>query len=649
MATTAIAWDSSSISRRIIDRLRAKESWAEILNDASDRFMIDAVSDELAEYTRENEFLSRERKWSLAQNLSSMVAASKAYDYKAHRKIGATGNVEASAGASAFSPDWNSYTTYAIGALVRRNKIVYVASTGANYNQAPEANPTHWTIVNTTWPQVIGLPKWTAFVSTTGYPYVSTSSVNLTPSQNFCTVPVVQGVYRSTVFTAVGKISEEFFIQSTSIDSVFYEVLVDGVIWNEYNKLVDAMPTDLAFETENARDFSGVYFKFGDDMDGKKLSAGSIVTIRYVETDGSAGNVTTQNSITTLTSALRDVSGALVSMYSTNVEAVAGGKDYETIEEIRVNAISYFHAGEALTFKDSLESYLARTFAFVGKCVVWGSYEKNVDANLDPSAFIVSEQNLVYISAITPGASPLDILLNPDGSANSAYKQQILTASATRKGLTDLYNFVPASFVPIRINSALSAKPTVASLASLKQSCEDLVQAKFNIENFSFKTPLYSSDLLPVISALDGVDHHTSYIEAFNEEVFTAGVPSTTPFSFTTTLKLWPVRAGSIKVYVTNLVTGVVTLAATDNPAIADGQANLMVSQDAGFTIQGATSVTRASGYFSLFFNQGTITLAKEMYAIKVYYRPAASEDFKPLVRNQILYLKEKNVTAVYA
>jgi len=651
MAVAVVAWDSTSISRRVIDRLRAKESWAEILNDASDRFLIDSFADELAEYARENTFLTRERKWSLAKNLSSLVAGAKAYDYEAHRRIGATGYVEASAGKDTFSPEWNSYTTYSAGTLVRRNKIVYSAITGTNYNLPPESSPGNWLIVNTNWTQTIGLPKWTAFLSTTGLSYVSVASVTLTPSMNYAKIPVVQGTYRSATFTATGKINEEFFISSPNIDSIFYEVLVNAVVWNEYNRLVDAMPTDLAFETENEKDFSGVYFKFGDDMDGKKLAAGDSVLIRYVETDGSLGNVTAQNSITSLTSTVFDITGELVSMYATNVEAVAGGKDYETVEEIRVNAISYFHAGESLGFKDSLESYLARTFAFIGKCVVWGSYEKNVDAGLDPSAFIASEQNLIFISAITPGQSPIDILKNPDGTANVAYKQMILSDTSTKKGLTDLFTFSDVSFVPFRINSVLYATSAVPSLAGIRQDCEDLLQETFNIEKFSFKQALYSSDLLPTISSMVGVDHHASYIEAFNEESFSEGANPGTPYRCDTTLKLWPVRAGSVRVVLTNLVTGITTTVAIDNPVVADGGVGILVGQN-GFTVHASTQMTRSSGDFRFYLTPypgGGLDLAFQNYSLKVYYRPDNSEDLMPKVRNQILFLKEKNVSAVYA
>lgn len=642
---TVILWDADSISRRIVDRVRAKNSWADILDDASDRFLIDAVAEEFSLYTFENEALTRERAWSLAQNLTTMVAGAKAYDYKPHRKVGATGYIEVSANPLAFSQGWNSYTTYALGAYVRWNKVVYISTANGNYNLQPDLNAGSWTIVNTNWTQVIGLAKWSAFTSTAGLSYVSTAPVTLTPSLGYIQLPVVQGTYRSVTYTAQGIANEEFFIANPNIDSVFYEVYRNGVQCTEFNRLVDAMPTDLAFETENARDFSGVYFKFGDDVDGVKLTAGDSIVIKYVETDGSIGNVTTQNSITTVSSAVFDLTGTLVTLSCSNTEAVAGGKDYETVDEIRENAIAYFHSGESLTFKDALQSYLSRSFAFIGKCVVWGSYEKNVDAGLDPSTFIASDQNLVFIAAITPGQSPIDILKNPDGSANSAYKTQIVTNTASKKGLTDLFTFTNVDFVPFRINSTLWAKSTVSSLAGLRQACIDLLQSTFNIENFVFKGPLFSSNLLPIVSGLDGVDHHTTYVEAFNEEVFTAGVDPGTPYSFTTQLKLWPVRNGSIRVVLTSLTTGTVTQVAQDD-------ANGVLAGQNGFTLNASTLVTQSTGDFRLYLNPyaaGGLTGAYQNFSIKVYYRPAASEDLIPRNRNQILFLKEENVTAVFA
>jgi len=647
---SALSWDTDAVQQRILNRVRAKASWAQILTDATVPRVTEAVGDELAALAAQDEFLTRERKWTTARNRSSLVAGAKAYNYIAHRMIGATGFVDVSSLSIAFSPNWNQFATYALGDQWVYQGILYTSLQAANSGNTPDTSPSWWQLTHTSYPSTIGIPQWTGFKSTVGLNYVSTQAINLTPSMDRVSVPIVQGVYRSTTFVAQGTPNEEFFLSDSTVDNVYYYVYINDVLWTEVDPVLNAGPTDKVFQTEDARDFSGVYFSVGDNINGAMLNSGDIVTIRYVSTSGSTGNVTSISTITQVLSTVTDVNGATVTLFCDNSSSVVGGQDYEGIESIRENAPLTLQAGNSLTYEDGLSVYLKKTFSFIGKVVVWGSYEKNIDAGLDPSTFIPSEQNLVYIAAITPGSAPLDILLNVDGSVNNSFKNQIVSATVGKKGFTDLYSFQNVDFIYINAISALTVLDSAPSLAGIVTSLQTAlisgftdvsgkVWPGFGIANRNFKDALYSSDYLPMISALPSVAHHTSYLEAITITKFS--VSAGLPYSFTTALQLWPIRQGSVRVVVVD-PNGISTTIATDTTG-----GSLVAAS--GFTL-GSCTLTYATGAFNFQVTAGPVgfwTTPSGVWQVKIYYRSTV-DDMIPKNRTQIIYMLENNITAVY-
>lgn len=647
---SALSWDTDAVQTRILNRVKSKASWAQILTDATIPRITEAIGDEFAALAAQDEFLTRERKWTTARNRSSLVAGAKGYNYIAHRLIGATGFVDVSSVQTAFSSLWNQFATYTVGDQRVYQNVLYTSLQAANTGKQPDLNPTWWVLTHTVYPFVIGIPQWTNFKSTTGLNYVSVQPVNLTPSMDRVSVPVVQGVFRSTTFVAQGVPNEEFFLSDSTIDNVYYYFYVNGVLWTEVDPILNAGPADQVFQTEDARDFSGVFFSVGDNINGKMLTSGDVITVRYVSTSGPTGNVTSTNTVTQVLSSIVDVNGTTVQLYCNNSSSIVGGQDYESIESIRVNAPLKLQAGNSLTFEDGLSVYLKKTFSFIGKVVVWGSYEKNIDLGLDPSTFIPSEQNLVYIAAITPGSSPLDILLNLDGTVNSSFKNQIISATIGKKGFTDLYSFQNVDFIYLNAVSALTVLNTAPSLAGVKTAIQDALingftdstkktWVGFGVQNRNFKDALYSSDYLPLISAVSYVAHHTSYLEAITVTKFT--VSAGLPYSFTASLQLWPIRQGSVRIVVVD-ANGVTTTIATDTT----GGSFVAAS---GFTL-GSCSLTYSTGALTFQVTAGPVgfwTTPSGVWTVKIYYRPTV-DDMIPKNRTQILYLLENNITAVY-
>ena len=93
-------FDVDSIKARMLTNLRSKTSWASVLFFSTNMRLIEIVAEALAELARYDEYLTREAKWELAQNKSSLIAQATKLDYFPHRKVGATGSLRISASAT---------------------------------------------------------------------------------------------------------------------------------------------------------------------------------------------------------------------------------------------------------------------------------------------------------------------------------------------------------------------------------------------------------------------------------------------------------------------------------------------------------------------------------------------------------------------
>jgi hypothetical protein len=109
----ATSFDVDSVKTRILNRLKAKASWQDILFFSTNSRIIDTISEEVSYLASYGNYLAREAKWGLARNRTSLVAHQDITRYKAHRKIGATGIIRVGLDSDqVVLDDWVSTTTY---------------------------------------------------------------------------------------------------------------------------------------------------------------------------------------------------------------------------------------------------------------------------------------------------------------------------------------------------------------------------------------------------------------------------------------------------------------------------------------------------------------------------------------------------------
>lgn len=169
-------------------------------------------------------------------------------------------------------------------------------------------------------------------------------------------VPVVQGVGFTEQNTATGSQFQTF---QTSAQNVVGESLVVYVgdfttAWERVEALGLAGPADLAYSVRY-NDLGQASIQFGDGITGAVPPLGAIVYIQGRTGGGESGNVGI-GAIKTSLSAIGKRAGQpniQVSVPLTNVVGASGGRDAETIDEMRRNIPAWVRtADKALTAED---------------------------------------------------------------------------------------------------------------------------------------------------------------------------------------------------------------------------------------------------------------------------------------------------------
>ena len=248
-------------------------------------------------------------------------------------------------------------------------------------------------------PNFVTLDRYTLFNTTIGgdtYSFYNNESYVATPSESvytFGNVRLYQGrklEYYYTVGASPGP-DNKYVIPNQAVDTRTIQVAVQyggSANFSEtYVLNTNAVQlngtTKAYFMEENTEGFYQIYF--GDGVLGRVLTAGDIVKISYIVSDGAGANVSTNVPITWTTSTL---AGELQADRSiTTISKPSGGAVREDIESIRFNALNaYSSNNRAVTNKDYAGIIQAQLPA-ARSVNVWGG-----EQNVPPS------YGVVYIS-----------------------------------------------------------------------------------------------------------------------------------------------------------------------------------------------------------------------------------------------------------
>jgi len=473
------SFNYTAIFNRLYNTLKTKADHMDMTSYGTNVLLLEDIATELAYEMLYDEYLTRENKWKLARNMSSLVTQSYFHNYAIPRKIGAKGTCRVS-----ISKDFNIATPY----------------------EYPTKN--------------IPIPLFTTF-SYKDTKYICIEDTLYTTSALFCDVSVMQGIYKSYTYTASGSKFETIPLNNNSIENTVLFIYVNNIQAKPVDSIYDASSDAYCFYIDSLPDMTGIKIKFGDGIFGKQLIAGDIVYIQYVETLGLNGNLYSTNLIDTIDSNIYNVSSELVDLYVTNTSEISGGTDEIDIDKLRDLSPKFYQAGKRAGTSEDYKTII-NSFSYIKKANVWGSYETNIDNNRDPWTFISGEENCVYITAANDSGTDL----------TTSQKTQLVEDIYQKKPPTDILSYMDLKLINLKFYVTAYISDKSKTLNYMNSLIIETLKETYIIDNFEFKQNLYGSDVYSLIDNLSGVRYADIQVLILQSFVF----DSTYIGSFTVTM-----------------------------------------------------------------------------------------------------------------
>ena len=490
-------FDYDSVLARLKARVLSKLDGENLLLFSTNSAFLEAAAEEFADADMYNEFLTREAVWETAQGYNSIMKQVSFYDYKPHRKVGSTGYIRVSTSRT-FDGSWGTNIT---------------------------------------------IPKFTQ-MSGGGLTFLSKESTYLAANADYVDIPVIQGEKTEKTIEITSTAYPELryaaiVIKDPDIENSLYSVKVNGVLWTEVDSIRLATSNeDLYYTLQTLSDFSGVEITFGNGVFGKKLEYGDIITFEYLHTKGEDGNVLSGGIITSVDTALKDESGSDVELFCTNLDALVGGSDYESVESIRSTAPLSFQTGNRAISSSDYATLIKQT-NLVDKVQVWGEKEINEDAGNKPGTYVEASENLIYITGIT-----VDPETGIGLPLSESSKSLIREALNDKKGTTDILQFVDTQVVYVTFESEVYISNTKYSSEQVIGNIHNALASEYSLSEAAYKKNLYFSDYYKTIDAAEGVDHHRTTLS------FSEFFKFSSAYLVSMNINLANIMPGTVKLYI---------------------------------------------------------------------------------------------------
>ena len=222
--------------------------------------------------------------------------------------------------------------------------------------------------------------KFTASINGTVYTFNVTEEQTATVSSgifSFTDVELIEGVGLSNAFTITSDLTQgPLVIPVDTLDTTTIEVVVQNSVgdvttttWNRTSTIVDITGTSKVFWVEENLD--GKYqIVFGDDIIGKALTVGNIVTVSYYASKGPDANGAQTFSLS------GTVNGETTATVTT-VTPAAGGQEKESIDSVRFNAPKYNATRNRAVTSEDYRSLIKANLAKAREVAVWGGEEND--------------------------------------------------------------------------------------------------------------------------------------------------------------------------------------------------------------------------------------------------------------------------------
>ena len=201
-------------------------------------------------------------------------------------------------------------------------------------------------------------------------------------------ITVHEGTYLQRVYRVDTSMSQRFIIDSPNIDSSTIRVFVSGpsdvTIGRKYKMVDNILNIDKNSEIFLAQEVQDEKYEilFGDGLFGRKLENGSVITVRYVVTDGETGNGASNFSFQgTFTKSDGTIFTPSDSVVVTTVSNASNGAEVEDVSSIKYFAPRLYSAQYRAVTPRDYEAIIGTIFPQTESVAVVGGEE------LDPPQF----------------------------------------------------------------------------------------------------------------------------------------------------------------------------------------------------------------------------------------------------------------------
>ena len=185
-----------------------------------------------------------------------------------------------------------------------------------------------------------------------------------------------------------------------------------------------------------------------------------------------------------------------------NSEAAVGGKDSESIEEIRQNALAMFGSqNRAVTRQDYMVRAVSMPARYGSVAKVYVSPDGEIDNN-SPSSILSSPQNIAEFTNLVDGLK--------NSSKTDIQKELVKYLSQKKTSISEVNN--PFAIINLLdgfiINIGVDFEIIVYSNFNKREvltNCLAEMQNYFNIDNWTFNKPINISELELILANVEGV------------------------------------------------------------------------------------------------------------------------------------------------
>lgn len=368
-------FDAKASSDRIIGNLKKKPNWQNMQKDGATEQFCEALGESFAESARYGEQLLREMKWDTSKNFSSVKHMARLVGKKYDRKHSAVGTLIVSHSDDSAGPNAIGSPRYA-----NLGKSLLNIDQESNWDDLKlDTTKTSSAYLTALTPymrnDVYQIPIGAKFTSNAGLTYIAAEKKVIEnfsqewsvikndkdlltefrasggwEGYKYLSVPVVQGQDKVAYLGESDNTASQSFVLATlnieAADSYYtkqflyleVETKAGIEIWTEVYHLSTCDATDKKFEVNILDDLSGTEIKFGDGITGAIPEEGAKLTLHYLETAGSEGNVVDPYFFNSSIDGAIIPEGLNISLGCQNMWAIINGSDLEDLSKFKNSA-----------------------------------------------------------------------------------------------------------------------------------------------------------------------------------------------------------------------------------------------------------------------------------------------------------------------